>query len=783
MGALLFLIPIWWVGFIVARRTTSLRRLEVLLSLALPIGVALYIFVLNLLSFIVKGSFGIYISYFIFILIGLVISKKIKTDKIDFPKKFVLLLFILSTVIWGILLFWKVGHTVLGGDTGLYYAIAKTFARGNFPIVSPWQPDLPLKYHYGASIFLGALEGFTGYSLEFLHRFIVFLLLLSFSQILIWTWKRHDNLFSLVLYQLVPAVALISVGTFMFVWPHLPLQFPELGSFRDFVLWGRSLPSVHLSFETYGAPVSLSVIIYFLFYAVSLSVFYSFMIFLIFPRLKNRLFYWMIIGVVLSSLALINESLFLPALIVSIFIVLWQEIRERTLRKNFVKLLTVGMVFGLVVLFQGGIITDSIVRKDGLESSVSFFPKKEDLPYEFTGYHRAQQASKLFPIEEKWLPFIWYHAGFTWLYIFGAFGFLYLLIKKENKKIIIFTVFLVSAISSVIAYNVVVPKYLAANGNRLMLFSYQIFGVALTLFLIWLFESIQKRKAAAVIFSLCAVWLLIPSILPPVLQLSEARLSENRFLNVYEDKPETFKWIEKNIPIEKRVVDVTSNTPFSSRPQEIMVRAGALTPTFDPKYRAYTLETSPEYLDLVFTLNPDIVKKLKVSYLIVDANYFQTLSEIRKRDIQNAQFFEKVFETSTPYAAWERIYRIKDKYISEASILPGTFDELTSLILKDAILYIEDWKSENPWATLRKAVMFALKDWNPYATPGSGVYLNVEAFINLREPHKAQKFDYLVLYKDTNPNSICACSLKLIWQGIGGNVKVWKILKWQNKKI
>jgi len=776
MEALFFLIPIFWVGFVIARRATSIKRAEVLMGVALPVGVAIYIFILNLLSFVIKGNPGIFISYFVFILIGLVISRKIKADKIDFPKKTVLFLFILSVAIWGIFLFWKVGHTILGGDTSLYYSIAKTFARGNFPIVSPWQPDLPVKYHYGASIFLGASESFTGYSFEFLHRFIVFLLLLSVSQILIWAWRRHESLLSLLIYQLVPIVALISVGTFMFVGPHFPLKLPELGSIRDLVLWGRELPSIHLSFETYGAPVNLSIIIYFLFYTVSLSVFYSLMVFLIFPRFKNKVFRWLIVGVILSSLALINESLFLPALIVSTLLLLWKE-------KTILKLFITGLFFGFIVLFQGGIITDSLIRKDNLNASVLFFPKKEDLPYEFVGYHRAQQASKPFDIEEKWLPFVWYHPGFGWLYVFSLSGFLYLLIKKEKEKLLILTAFLISAVTSIIAYNVIVPKYLAANGNRLMLFSYQIFGVLVTLLLIWIFESVQKKKVVAIIFSLFAVWLLIPSLGPPILQLSEARLAQNRLLSVNEDLPETLKWIENNVSIEKRVVDITTNAPFSGRPEEVLVKAGAFIPTFASKYRAYTLEASPEYLDLVFTLNPDVVKELRVSYVIIDSNYFQTLPEVRKNDIQNAVFFEKVFETSSPYAQWERIYRIKDEYLKEGSILSGTFKELLGFIPQDTALYIEDWRSENPWATLRKAVIFAFKDWNPYATPGSGVYLNVEAFVSIREPAKAQKFDYLVLSKDTNPNSICECKLERIWQGIGDNVKVWRVLKWQNKKI
>ena len=50
MEALFFLIPIFWVGFVIARRATSIKRAEVLMGVALPVGVAIYIFILNLLS-------------------------------------------------------------------------------------------------------------------------------------------------------------------------------------------------------------------------------------------------------------------------------------------------------------------------------------------------------------------------------------------------------------------------------------------------------------------------------------------------------------------------------------------------------------------------------------------------------------------------------------------------------------------------------------------------------------------------------------------------------------
>lgn len=375
---LVFFIPLLWIGLVVTRRVVSIRRAEVLFLVALPAGITMYIFLLNSLSFFLSGQLGVYSSYLLVILLGVFVSFSTKVKSLDFPERKVAFFFLLFFIVWGVFLFWEAGHAVFGRDTLIYYSIAKSFVRGNFPIVSPWQPDMYVNYHYGASLLIGALHEFTGLPFEFLHRALAFLLLTFVSQFLVWVWRRHQTFFGLLLYQLVPLVAFVSVGSFMLVWPVLPIEFPELGNLREFVIWGRELPSVHISFETYGAPISLELFVYFLHHVVALASFF-WIVFLVFYAVKESRYltrYLFVLGVGISSLALSSESFFLFALAVAGSLIILDRVWRPRLGENLLKVLAVALFFGAVVLLQGGVITDSLLRNPG-EPAILFFLKRK----------------------------------------------------------------------------------------------------------------------------------------------------------------------------------------------------------------------------------------------------------------------------------------------------------------------------------------------------------------------------------------------------------------------
>ncbi len=771
-----FLIPISWFGIVIIRRAVKTGRIEVLLPAGVILGVTFYTFLLNGLSYLVKPPVSIWLSYLVLIAISVLVSLRFRVHTLDFPKKGELIVSTISLALWGFFLFVFIGKkTDFGGDVDIYYSIAKTFARGNFPIMSPWQPDLTVGYHYGASIFLGAFNWFTGLSFDFLHRILAFILILSSSQILIFFKKRHENLASWTLYQLIPVTFFILVGTFMIVTPVFPVKLPEASSLREVLLWASNLPSVHISFETWGAAVTLGLAVYFLHQFTALAILVL-LIFISVSSGKGRgWFNWALVIIVLSVLALTNESVFLPAVFMTAAMLFLEEVFCGITKRKLISLSIAGILVLMIVLLQGGIITETIFNKNvRLEESMVFFPKKENIVGNFQSYHSYQQSSKNFPIKEEWKPLKYYHVGLKQLYFFSLICAVLLLYKKNKEGLILFIGLFAGSVAATLAYNFIVPKFKIADGNRLMSLGYQLIGIAFAFWSVWLVEEYRFKKHK-LIFSailLVVIWMFSFSALQPFAELIGHRSSTNNLLPSRETIPETTKWIIHNIPRGARFLSIDEFTPYSPRTVDMMTKVGVFSPSFSQKYRAYTLEGSPEYIDLAYTLNPSFMEKFKISHVLIDSEGFKNLPSIRKKDLLNPVFFTLVYDSDGKN--WEKIFSVNEEYIKNGDDLGGTFKELDEQIPDGSSVYIDDWEDTLIWSQHRKSVIFALKDKKPMYVWGPGVYLNVLADIYGRPPQEGEKFEYLVLFKDTKAEEICTCRARLIWSGIGSNVNLWK---------
>ena len=75
---------------------------------------------------------------------------------------------------------------------------------------------------------------------------------------------------------------------------------------------------------------------------------------------------------------------------------------------------------------------------------------------------------------------------------------------------------------------------------------------------------------------------------------------------------------------------------------------------------------------------------------------------------------------------------------------------------------------------LRRAVIFILRDRDLYFLPQSGVYLNVEASINQKNPREDKDYDFLLLSPKTDPKNICQCRVELLWKGLRDNIYLWR---------
>lgn len=772
IGLLFFLIPICSAGIAIFRSVISNNRFEIILPAGTVIGLLIFTFFLNMVSFVFKGSTGIIISYALFTLLGLTVFLKQRRNlKIYFNLFQDRLIFFWAapTIIWGGFFYWKVAHALIGSDTNLYYSIAHSFIKGNFPPMTPWQPDIPLSYHVGASELLGAFHFFTGLNFQFLHLFFSFLFIFCNTQIIIWLIKRHQDLTSFLIANLAVVATFISYGFFYITWPIFPLHLPELRSINQAVLWLRELPTVNQSIEVYGAPINLDGLIYFIFHAFGLAAFLSLMALLLYIK-KGSLGGWLTLCVSLAALALVNESIFIaafPALVIGMLLI---EYKERTLWKNLKGILILLILTVIMVFYQGGIISTTINPFSTIESSADIFPKKEDIKGDFLGYHLGQEISKLLPAKPEWLPLRWFHVGIDLLL---PVCFLVLLIPKwEFRQSVLLKILFIAAVTSLGAYHFIVPKFLVANGNRFLSASFLFFSLLLLFTLIFIWERLNKNFLKKILLLILAVWILFPTILPPLALLSKTRFGENKLIPKKEVKTTAIKWIEGKLSLNNRIAVLDARSPHPSGQSRAMVQAGVFAPIFPGDVRVYTIEASPEYFDMAYFLSPAALQKLKIDTLLIDNIFFETLPEIRKQQLKDSKYFEKIFEYSSDENNWEKVYKINERYLKAGREIDGTFFQLGDIFQTPGRIYIDNEENFNP-SYLRRAIIFNLRDRDIYYLPQSGVYLNVEAEINFHPPRDDSSYDYLILGRNTNPQ-ICKCQTKLIWTGLKDEILVWK---------
>ncbi len=783
---LLAFLPICLAGIYIIRKTTQCTRLELIIPAGILAGAAVDIFLLSSLSFLVPGSTTIWATEvtFVFLTLGLFVDRDLK--KIDKPAGKTHTLFVISLVGWGLYLFNRASYTGFGGDTDIYYSIAKTFANGNWPLRSPWQPSFLVNYHYGGSLLLGQLQYFTNSSFDFIHRMTAFVLMFSAVQLLIWMFKRHATYSSFLIYQLLPLVCLVSVGSLMFVWPHFPLQTPIISSITDLPGWISKLPTGLDAYELWGGPGVIEHFFYFLHHGVGFSIFVLVM-FLIF-NFRGYLSECFLFIAVFSSLSLAGEAYFIPGLISSGLVIFYSQLKNQTFKKNIIKLTISAILIGLIVLFQGGTITSGALSG---EQSVLFFPTKQDFanrwgrvgPLDINGVHFTEISSKLLESRSDWMPFRWFHIGLPWLLSIGL-ALIIVLSFRRREKIDIAVFFLISSLIAVIAYFAIVHKYVPASNSRFLAASFQFAAILIVLEVIWLYESWKDKliKMVKVILLSVCLWVLIPSILPPL--MSVVRNSDRNFLltPLVLNEFDSVDWLKKNISIKARVMDMITGSYYTNRWGErsdlragiqLSIYAGVMTPLFGPKIRDLHFEASPEYFDAFYTLNPSSFKTLDVNYLVMDDNLFKKLPEIRQQELMNPKYFSLVYKNSQDLLS-ERIYQINDAFLNEAKDLNGTFAELDQIIPKQAEIFVDDRRDINSWNHLFKAVTLKFKDRNSYTVNSPVTYMQADVYYRIGFADKAPKYDYLILYKTTKPESVCNCHPQLIWQGLDNEVSLWK---------
>lgn len=773
--ALVFLIPLWWSGVQLLKYTLTDRRIELVYPLGLVFGIILLIFSVNIIAFIIKPSSGIYLGYLIVLFLGVLTYKKSRYC-LELLDRKSLKIFLITAIFWLTLLLPRMSNLVVGGDPDFHYVIAKSFARGNFPIQTPWQPDLPLFYHYGASQFLGAMNLMTGISFEFLHAFTSLVILVSLVLVLVFLLKRIESYKDLILYQFIPFLSLVTCGAVFIVWPNLPLSFSEILQKEGLVSWVQNFPKGTDTYESYGGAVgTIYTMGYFYHYLLGMAGFVCALIIALKGDLiENRSFFWASLCTVLLSLALINETFFVVACVcVAVTIILRLESLNK-LNSQLRYISGASIIFLVLLFIQGGILSYVLFPDPNHEKSVAYLIL-ELIP------HRLKQFLPLLLNKDIYKPFSWYHPGIIWIYflIISAFAFLYL--RKKTDQILAPAIFLLASIVSIVMYIIIVPQFVPANANRLISMSYQFAGLSLGLLVVVVIRSFTEiKKYIKVLLFTVILYMLLPIIVTYVSDLVVVKRSRNDLIYSAQSNLASTKWLSHQ-PYNLRVLSIVSSSIRSNVIRSITMEAGVFSPNFTSESRTYSFDLSPEHVDAIKTLNPDSLKSLGITHILIDKDSFSKIPEKRATQLNDTRYFEISFRDDTFH-----IFKIKPLYLQEGGGVEGTYKHLSNMAQKGR--YYIDNEANFPHATdLRRTLLYALKDQDLYFNWDTGVYTNIESRFsgmlpselvqrNKRLP-QIKTLDFMVLYQNTDPQKVCDCRVEKLWQGVEDKIVLYKIIK------
>lgn len=759
---LIILTPCVVAGIIILKRITKNLNLPLLIPGGIILGLTLFTFLLNLVFNVSPGKPGIWISYILIVLLsGFLLS----TVKWSFPplNKKILAFCLMTFIFWLGLVTWKANFALIGGDTRSYYAIAGSFINGNFPSVTSWQPDVELAYHTGALELLGALNYLTNISFLSLHLVLSVVFIVCSIQILIWIICTEFSITKFIIGNISAFIAFVGFGFLKIIYPVFPIKPPSLTSINDLVIWLRNLPSARESIELYGVSFNLDSLIYILFQNYGLAILFCILVILL--NFKKSFFSLLVLLITLTTLALVNESIFVPALIPTFLWIIFIFSKKLWSKSSFSVILAF-LITGIFILFQGGLITANLLSKDKTPSSIEIFPAS---PYA-RDYLINSQKSRLLETKDSWLPFGWVNVGIDLQVVIILF---LLILSKPEKKLRDFCLLLFGfSIGAILTYNLIIPKYVLSNSNRILVLAYQFLSIIIVcLALTWALKikSAKIKFATIIILSLIVI---LPSIIPSLAWMSTTRFGPGKLTFAAVEKTGVEKWLEKNTLPSDRFAILDVNSPHPSGAAKLMAITGIKTPLFIGGFKTYTIEPGPEYTDIVYSLNPDSLRKLKINKLIIDSKSFASLPEIRKTQLQNTKFFNLLFNEDDKNE-WTRIYEIKNDYFQSGRNLDGTFESLSKIAPADGRYFIDSEKNFNP-DYLRRPLIFTLRNRDLYFKVESGVYQHTEIPINQKDPVPGMNYDYLVLSDKTDPKSLCKCQPKLIWKYLNGKIMLWK---------
>ena len=719
------------------------KRISVLIPGGAVFGTASFIFYLGILSYLFKGVIGIWIIFILFILTGLFLffRKKIYL-KLPFIRirSYGIFRVILVFLIFMVIVV-KGGNTIFGGDVLTYWGFGTSFSNGNYPQVLPWQPQYLTVHHQGAFLFEGAIHAISGVDIRVVH-FLFATFIISGGFFLIWSYLfRHRNNFFASMFP-----SLLGYITFGGIFIVLPLALGLISPTRSLV----ELPTVYHAKNSLGAMSSFLDLHYIIPRTVAFAL-----IILTFILVDTK-FAWkdrkkfLVLAAISAVTLSVDVSMFAITILPIFLWIVYGFFRSR--RKNVFLLNAVISAVLFVILFWviGNSIRDSILT-----------PSPEAPRFRLIGAEEIIKQNRL-----SWLREVSFTPqqtpGFTWYIPDLRIIILFVLLSVFAFGGVLSRLFALSSLGALFLFLFTYHTFWPSNTTRFLLMSYQFSGFALGAVIHNLFSNFKNKKVFRLI-GFFLVFLVLPSIISSSLRIIKS-LPSAHYSNFYPIDPgyTVLKWIRRNLSYETRVFFVDGFL-HGEQHSDLWLKGiqnyGLFVPTASSKVKMHTAEWGIESIDVVNSLSPGSLKALKVEYLFVKNDQITRFSVDRLKDINNGQYFEKIYEDELGV-----LYDIKQSYFAEASEEDNLIASLPELVPEGSRIFLDTPPDLNYY--IRAASFLALKDRDLYSVWGPGHYNYIETFITIKDPSEVDKYDYLLLGPDNKAPEICInCdSLEKIWE-------------------
>ena len=739
-------------GFLLVYFAFGIRHPLTAIATALPIGLASTLLVSNLLAYVLGTpralTWGLLATLGIAILVALGRRHLYKpTQPLSWQDGglFIgagILILILSTVNYAVYPVW---------DYYLHFWLANTIRFGNFPVMAPGAPMLHAEYHYGAD-FLAATLAHVG-QVDSAIIFFILTPLAATAAYLAASVLAANVLRSTGLGLLAGLFFSFGAGLPYLIGParsiHLRWFTPASAAAEDLLL--DSLDSVSPNaFAAY--PHYLTQPHYLIAWGILLSCI------VLASHLNARSqsngntvtqwYYWIPLGVLFASVALIESSVFVLGLTGWGACEVWRTATQRQPRfiRNFIIAATPA---ALLALFQGGVFSAllfSAPQGDG-GLRAAFDLSLILLPFQFGP--PIQQISHA-------PPWIAIYLVFFGLPLLAAPALIIWAIRSKHS--IPLSWLAVIGLIGMLLPHFVIYQY-STTLLRWIAFGHVSLALLLGIGVLTLQSQVRHRALGWALVLACAAlsvgWPLATSIQNVATERGVVlgqSLEEHWTVSPLHRQSDHIDWISgrqytflmganareflRSLPPTARVL--------TNRFPEVPLLIRGLSPHKNVDLFTYTnfRFPSPTYLDALYALDSSTMQQYGITHLVINLNWFRSTSPATQALLQNDRFFKLLFsdEEKLDAFAWNRIYEVLPTFYDERHpIAQDLLRDLPQLIPPNSSVYVSPAIPQD----IRWAILYVLHERQLASDPTIGNHINKR--IEIEEPQPNDRYDFALL--------------------------------------